>query len=138
MESMSYPQQPGYGQDPYGQQPGYGQDPYGQQPGYGQDPYGQQPGYPGAQYPNQAGYGMPPGPGVDQYGRPLSEKSKVVAALLQFFLGYVGAGRWYTGHTGIALGQLFTCGGCGIWALIDAVIFLTSEQTDAEGRILRG
>ena len=46
---------------------------------------------------------------------------------------------FYTGHTGMALGQLFTCGGCGIWALIDGIMLLAgSDQTDAQGRVLRG
>jgi hypothetical protein len=38
----------------------------------------------------------------------------------------------------MALGQLFTCGGCGVWSLIDGIIFLTSnDRTDAQGRTLR-
>jgi TM2 domain-containing membrane protein YozV len=58
--------------------------------------------------------------------------------VLQLFLGYFGAGRFYTGHTGMALAQLFTCGGLGIWALIDGIMLLAgSDQTDAQGRILR-
>ncbi|MFJ1755230.1 TM2 domain-containing protein [Kitasatospora sp. NPDC088134] len=66
-----------------------------------------------------------------------SDKSKVVAGLLQIFLGGFGAGRFYTGHTGMALAQLFTCGGLGVWALIDGIIFLVSDtRTDAQGRVL--
>jgi hypothetical protein len=39
----------------------------------------------------------------------------------------------------MGLGQLFTCGGFGIWALIDGIILLTSNNgTDAQGRVLRG
>jgi TM2 domain-containing membrane protein YozV len=76
--------------------------------------------------------------GYDPQGRPLSDKSKVTAGLLTLFLGGFGVGRFYTGHTGLALGQLFTCGGCGIWSLIDAIIFFTSEdRTDAQGRVLQ-
>jgi TM2 domain-containing membrane protein YozV len=76
--------------------------------------------------------------GYDAAGRPLSDKSKVTAGILQILLGGLGIGRFYTGHTGMALGQLFTCGGCGIWALIDGIIFLTSDdRTDAQGRTLR-
>lgn len=131
---MSYPQQPGY--DPYGQQqPGY--DPYAQQqPGY--DPYAQQqagyqqPGYPNPGYPN---------PNVDQYGRPLSDKSKMVAGLLGILLGSFGAGRFYTGHTGMAIGQIaatwLTCGIGGIWPLIDGIMLLAGNQTDSDGRVLR-
>ncbi|MET7286028.1 MULTISPECIES: TM2 domain-containing protein [unclassified Streptomyces] len=77
--------------------------------------------------------------GVDPQGRPYSDKSKVVAGLLQIFLGGFGAGRFYVGNTGVALAQLFTCGGLGFWALIDGIIFLTSnDRTDSQGRVLRG
>jgi TM2 domain-containing membrane protein YozV len=138
-----------YGQNPYGQQPNE-QNPYGQpQPGYGYPQQGPPPGY---GYPQQGGpqgaYPPPPGTytgdpaapyGYDPLGRPYSDKSKVVAGVLQLFLGGFGVGRFYTGHTGIALGQLFTCGGCGIWALIDGIMLLAgNDATDAQGRVLRG
>jgi TM2 domain-containing membrane protein YozV len=124
-----------YGQNPYGQQqPGYGY-PQGGQPGYGYPQGGAYPPPPPGAY-----TGDPNAPfGVDPYGRPYSEKSKVTAGVLQLFLGGFGVGRFYTGHTGIALGQLFTCGGCGIWALIDGIMLLAgNNQTDAQGRVLRG
>ncbi|WP_311984281.1 MULTISPECIES: TM2 domain-containing protein [Parafrankia] len=70
-------------------------------------------------------------------GEPLSDKQKLVAGLLQFFLGGVGAGRWYMGSNGIAIAQLLTCGGLGIWALIDGIIILTSDVRDQYGRPLR-
>lgn len=142
--------------NPYGPPPaegyGYPQQPAGQ-PGYGQPEYGQpgQPGQPGYGYPQQGGYPPPPGGGYgygvdpnaphgyDQYGRPLSDKSKVVAGVLQLLVGGLGIGRFYTGDIGIGLAQLFTCGGCGIWSLIDGILYLTSnDRTDSEGRILRG
>lgn len=142
-------------QNPYAQNPQQPQNPYaqgGQQPGYGY-PQGEQPayGYPqqGGGYPQQGGaYPPPPGSytgdpnapyGYDPQGRPYSEKSKVTAGVLQLLLGGFGVGRFYTGHTGMALGQLFTCGGCGIWALIDGIMLLAGkDQTDAQGRVLRG
>ncbi|MFC7218137.1 NINE protein [Streptomyces polyrhachis] len=126
--------------------------PYGPQPG----PYGQQPMPPGAHYGPQPGYGYPgaiPGAPLhggyppDPYapygyapdGRPYSDKSKIVAGVLQLLVGCFGVGRFYTGHTGMALGQLFTCGGLGIWALVDGIILLVSpDPTDSDGRVLRG
>ncbi len=76
--------------------------------------------------------------GTDPQGRPQSDTSKVVAGVLQIFLGGFGAGRFYTGHTGMAIAQLLTCGGLGVWALIDGVMFLISnDRTDAQGRLLR-
>ncbi|MEU1593749.1 TM2 domain-containing protein [Streptomyces sp. NPDC005708] len=77
--------------------------------------------------------------GVDPLGRPYSDKSKIVAGILQIFLGGFGVGRFYVGSTGVAIAQLFTCGGFGIWALIDGILFLTSnDRTDKQGRVLRG
>jgi TM2 domain-containing membrane protein YozV len=128
------PQDPnyGYGQQPpeYGQQPQqYGQPQYGQPPQqYGQPQYG---GYPAA----QGGYGDP------YSGQPLSDKSKTVAGLLQILLGSFGAGRFYTGHTGIAIGQIaatwLTCGAGAIWPLVDGIMILVNGGTDAQGRRLR-
>ncbi|SDG42767.1 protein of unknown function [Lentzea fradiae] len=79
-----------------------------------------------------APYGYDPITGV-----PLSDKSKIAAGVLQLFLGNLGIGRFYTGHTGMAVAQLLTCGGCGIWSLIDGIIILVSGGTDAQGRKLR-
>lgn len=141
---------------PYGQQPG----PFDKQPGdpaagpgqpgqpggpYAAGPYPGTP-YPGGPYPagpypqQPGGYAVDPNApyGYDPYGRPYSSKTKLVAGLLQILVGGVGAGRWYTGHYGLAIGQLLTCGGLGIWALIDGIYLLASDGvTDADGRVLR-
>ncbi|WP_327252451.1 TM2 domain-containing protein [Streptomyces sp. NBC_01244] len=72
-------------------------------------------------------------------GQPYSDKSKLTAGLLQIFLGGFGIGRFYTGHTGMAIAQLVTCGGLGFWALIDGILFLVKDdRTDKQGRVLRG
>ncbi|GAB3113563.1 hypothetical protein GCM10027160_17770 [Streptomyces calidiresistens] len=71
-------------------------------------------------------------------GKPFSTKSKVVAGILQILVGGVGAGRWYTGHYGMAVAQLLTCGGLGVWALIDGILFLVKDdRTDSEGLVLK-
>jgi TM2 domain len=123
------PGQPPYGQPGYGQpgQPPYGQPAYGQ-PAYGQPAYGQ----PGYAVDPAAPYGRDP-----MTGEPLSDKSKLVAGLLQLFIGTLGIGRFYLGHNGIAIAQLLTCGGCGIWALIDGILILIGHVRDAQGRPLR-
>ncbi|MCJ0867985.1 TM2 domain-containing protein [Streptomyces sp. AP-93] len=72
-------------------------------------------------------------------GQQYSDKSKLTAGLLQIFLGGLGIGRFYTGHTGMAIAQLVTCGGLGVWALIDGILFLVKDdRTDKQGRVLRG
>ena len=123
--------------DPYGAPGGQYPPPYqGQQPPYpGQPgPYAGQPaGYPGA-YP-AAYYG------VDAYGRPLSDKSKLTAGLLQIFLGGFGVGRFYLGYTNIGVLQLVvsvvTCGIGSIWGLIDGIMILIGNVPDPQGRMLR-
>ncbi|QDY78453.1 TM2 domain-containing protein [Streptomyces qinzhouensis] len=77
--------------------------------------------------------------GFDQHGRPYSDKSKITAGILQILLGGFGVGRFYVGNVGMGVAQLLTCGGLGVWALIDGILFLTSsDRTDKDGRILRG
>jgi TM2 domain-containing membrane protein YozV len=118
------------------------------------------------------GYGTghpPPPPGYSQpyadpsapYGRhpvtgePYSDKSKVVAGLLQLLglFGFLGIGRMYIGQVGLGVAQLLIgwIGGfvlgiitCGlgfalpaIWGIIDAVLILTGRVRDAQGRPLR-
>tara|TARA_B100001029_G_C14930699_1_gene377477 strand:- start:142 stop:570 length:429 start_codon:yes stop_codon:yes gene_type:complete len=69
--------------------------------------------------------------------RPRAEKSGTVALLLCFFLGVWGVHRFYSGHVAIGLIQLFTFGGCGIWALIDLIVLLTGSYTDSDGNSMK-
>ncbi|WP_394837183.1 TM2 domain-containing protein [Pendulispora rubella] len=138
-----YPPPPGQGgpNQPggYGQAPG-GQNPYGG--GYGPPP----PGGPMAPYPGGPG-GVPgAGPGapygVDPVtGLPFSDKSKIIAGILQLLIGAFGVGRFYTGHTMIAIAQIavtwLTCGVGVIWPIVDGIMMLTGKVTDAQGRPLR-
>ncbi|MBC3990636.1 NINE protein [Streptomyces sp. AC563] len=122
-------------------QPGYGYPHSAQgQPSYGYPPLNiAQPVYGG--YPQQLGghVPVPDAPhGYDPYGRPYSDKSRVIAGVLQILFGWVGAGRFYTGHVGMAVAQLVTCGGLLVWGLVDGIVLLASDdKTDARGRLLR-
>ena len=71
---------------------------------------------------------------------PVSDKSKLVAGLLGLLLpvvGLYGVHRLYTGHIALGILMLITCGGCGIWQLIDVILVFAGSVTDAEGRPLR-
>lgn len=114
------------------------------QPGWYPPPPGYPPPYP--QYQAQAPYFDPAAPfgGHPVTGRPLSDKSKAVAGLLQLLglVGFAGLGRIYIGHAGLGVAQLLvgwlTCGvGAIIWGFIDALLILTDQVSDPWGRSLR-
>ena len=66
-----------------------------------------------------------------------SDKEFIVAVLLSWFLGTLGVDRFYMGYTGLGVAKLLTLGGCGIWALIDAILITIGQVPDAQGRPLR-
>jgi TM2 domain-containing membrane protein YozV len=148
---------PPYGQPaalpPYGQPVSGLPQPYA---GYPQSPYPQSP-YPmGYAVTGAAGYGYDP-----VTGQPLSDKSKVVAGLLQLLLGALfglgGVGRLYAGNVGLGVTQLvlsvlgwfsFWCGfvlflpfaifvGLWIWFIVDGIVMLAGRPVDGQGRLLR-
>lgn len=96
--------------------------PYGQPPA----PYGFNPAAP---------YGVDPATGV-----PFSDKSKLVAGLLQILVP-LGIGRMYMGHTGLGVAQLlvtiFTCGLGSLWPFIDGIIILAGSPRDSQGRPMK-
>ncbi|HLX90298.1 MAG TPA: TM2 domain-containing protein [Puia sp.] len=56
--------------------------------------------------------------------------------LLCFFLGAFGAHNFYTRKTTVAIIQLLTLGGCGIWTLVDFIMILVGTYVDGNGRPL--
>ena len=83
-------------------------------------PYGQQ---------GAAPYGMVPA----QNGG----KEWTTTLLLSIFLGGFGVDRFYTGHTVLGLLKLLTCGGLGVWSLVDIILIATGKFTDSDGRPLQ-
>ncbi len=64
-------------------------------------------------------------------------KSQAVAFALSYFLGSLGVDRFYLGYVGLGIVKLLTCGGLGIWALIDWIIIGIGGMKDSLGRPLQ-
>jgi hypothetical protein len=63
-------------------------------------------------------------------------QSKVTMILISFFLGGLGIDRLMMGYSNWWL-KLITCGGCGIWSLIDFIRIITGNLKMADGRDLK-
>jgi TM2 domain-containing membrane protein YozV len=128
--------------------------------GGGYDPYGQA-AYQPAAYAQPVGYPGAP-PAYDPLtGQPYSDKSKLVAGLLQLLPGLLvigGIGRLYAGNIALGVTQLilsvligwgaFVCGflllfpwlvsiGLWLWFVIDGIMMLAGRPVDGQGRPLR-
>lgn len=66
-----------------------------------------------------------------------SDKEWVMTLIFTWLLGGLGIDRFYLGYTGLGVAKLLTCGGLGIWSLIDAILITLRKIPDAQGRPLR-
>jgi hypothetical protein len=62
-----------------------------------------------------------------------SSRSRLVALLLCFFLGWAGGHRFYAGKTGTGLMMMFTMGGFGIWYFLDFIQVASGAFKDKSG-----
>jgi len=65
-----------------------------------------------------------------------SEKSRLVAILLCWFLGVFGIHRFYVGRIGTGILWLFTFGLAGIGSLVDLILIAAGTFKDKEGNKL--
>lgn len=66
-----------------------------------------------------------------------SEKNWLTTLLLCIFVGGFGVHRFYAGKIGTGILMLITCGGCGIWTLIDLIMIIMGNFTDKDGNLIK-
>jgi TM2 domain-containing membrane protein YozV len=64
-------------------------------------------------------------------------KSQQTCFIYSWLLGFLGIDRFYLGYTGLGILKLITCGGLGIWAIVDLIITGMGSMKDAQGNSLR-
>lgn len=64
-------------------------------------------------------------------------KSKTTAIILSVLVSSLGVDRFYLGYTGLGILKLLTCGGLGIWTLIDLIRICTGSLKAADGSELQ-
>ena len=62
-----------------------------------------------------------------------SQNQWIVVLLLAFFLGFIGAHRFYVGKNGSGILMILTVGGIGLWVLYDLIIIITGNFKTKEG-----
>ena len=66
----------------------------------------------------------------------MQTKPQSTAFLLGYFLGCFGVDRFYLGYTGLGILKLLTCGGAGVWAIVDTILIGMGKMKDAAGQPL--
>lgn len=67
----------------------------------------------------------------------ISEKSRLVAFLLCFFVGVFGVHRFYVGKIGSGVAQILTFGGMGVWTLVDMIVIICGSFKDKDGKYIK-
>lgn len=62
-----------------------------------------------------------------------SQNQWIVVLLLAFFLGFIGAHRFYVGKNGTGILMILTIGGIGLWVLYDLIVIITGNFKTKEG-----
>lgn len=65
-----------------------------------------------------------------------SKKSAKIALLLCVLLGFFGAHRFYVNKIGTGLLMLLSCGGLGIWVIVDIILIINNKFEDKKNNPL--
>jgi TM2 domain-containing membrane protein YozV len=66
----------------------------------------------------------------------VSRRDWLATLLFAIFLGKLGIDRFYTGSIGLGIFKLLTCGGFGIWYIVDIVLIAVGSYRDGDGNLV--
>lgn len=66
----------------------------------------------------------------------LQFKDPTVSIILSLFVGTLGIDRFYIGDTGLGIAKLLTCGGAGVWAIVDWFLIMNATRRKNLERIM--
>jgi TM2 domain-containing membrane protein YozV len=58
----------------------------------------------------------------------LQFKDPTTVLIISILIGQLGIDRFYIGDTGMGIGKLLTCGGLGIWTIIDWFLIMGATR----------
>lgn len=63
----------------------------------------------------------------------ISFEDPMMMLIISLFGGSLGIDRFILGQVGLGIGKLLTCGGCGIWAIVDWFLIMdATRQSNAQ------
>lgn len=63
-------------------------------------------------------------------------KDPTISLVLSLLTGQLGVDRFFIGDTGLGIGKLITCGGLGIWTIIDWFLIMNATREKNFERLL--
>lgn len=58
----------------------------------------------------------------------LQFKDPTIALVISLIGGSLGIDRFFIGNMGLGVGKLITCGGCGIWTIVDWFLIMGATR----------
>jgi TM2 domain-containing membrane protein YozV len=55
-------------------------------------------------------------------------KDPTMSLIISLFVGTLGIDRFLIGDIGMGVGKLLTCGGCGIWTIVDWFLIMGATK----------
>ena len=63
-------------------------------------------------------------------------KDPTISLVISLLTGQLGIDRFFIGDTGLGIGKLITCGGLGIWTIIDWFLIMNATREKNFERLL--